>query len=139
LWNWLNLTGYNLLALGTNLKYYIQSGTNGFYYDVTPLRTTTTAGEVTFAASTGSTTITVTDAGHGAQTGDFVTYSGAVSLGGNITATILNAEFQITYYQVTPTRSQLLSMQPQVTQETAAHLLLAHIKLQQVILFIPRT
>jgi hypothetical protein len=97
LWNWLNLTGYNLLALGTNLKYYIQSGVNGFYYDVTPLRTTTTAGEVTFAASNGSTTITATDAGHGAQTGDFVTYSGAVSLGGNITATILNAEFQITY------------------------------------------
>ena len=97
LWNWLNLSGYNLLALGTNFKYYIQSGTNGFYYDVTPLRTTTSAGEVTFAASTGSTTITVTDAGHGAQTGDFVTYSGAVSLGGNIAATILNAEFQITY------------------------------------------
>jgi hypothetical protein len=97
LWNWLNLSGYNLLALGTNFKYYIQSGTNGFYYDVTPLRTTTSAGEVTFAASTGSFTITVTDAGHGAQTGDFVTYSGAVSLGGNITATILNAEFQITY------------------------------------------
>jgi hypothetical protein len=97
LWNWINLTGYNLLALGTNFKYYIQSGTNGFYYDVTPLRTTTSAGEVTFAASTGSFTITVTDAGHGAQTGDFVTYSGAVSLGGNITATILNAEFQIAY------------------------------------------
>jgi hypothetical protein len=98
LWNWLNLTGYNLLSLGTNFKYYIQSGTNGFYYDVTPIRTTTSGvSEVTFAASTGSTTITVTDAGHGAQTGDFVTYSGAVSLGGNITATILNAEFQITY------------------------------------------
>jgi hypothetical protein len=86
LWNWLNLTGYNLLALGTNFKYYLQNGVNGYYYDVTPLRTTTTAGEVTFAASTGSTTITVNDAGHGAQTGDFVTFSGAVSLGGNITA-----------------------------------------------------
>jgi hypothetical protein len=97
LWNWLNLSGYNLLALGTNFKYYLQGGVNGYYYDVTPLRTTTAAGEVTFAASTGSTTITVSDAGHGAQTGDFVTYSGAVSLGGNITATILNAEFQITY------------------------------------------
>jgi len=80
LWNWLNLTGYNLLALGTNLKYYLQNGTNGYYYDVTPLRTTTSAGEVTFAASTGSTTITVNDAGHGAQTGDFVTYSGAIAL-----------------------------------------------------------
>jgi hypothetical protein len=97
MWNWLNLTGYNLLALGTNLKYYIQNGTNGLSYDVTPLRTTTAAGEVTFAASNGSKTITVTDIGHGAQTGDFVTFSGAVSLGGNITATILNAEFQITY------------------------------------------
>ena len=97
LWNWLNLSGYNLVSLGTNFKYYLQNGVNGYYYDVTPLRTTTAAGEVTFAASTGSTTITVSDAGHGAQTGDFVTFSGAVSLGGNITATILNAEFQITY------------------------------------------
>jgi hypothetical protein len=97
MWNWLNLSGYNLLALGTNLKYYIQNGTGGNFYDVTPIRTTTTAGEVTFAAVNGSTTITVTDAGHGAQTGDFVTFSGAVSLGGVITAAILNAEFQITY------------------------------------------
>ena len=97
LWNWINLTGYNLLALGTNLKYYIQNGTNGYYYDITPIRTTTAAGEVTFAASTGSAVITVTDVGHGAQSGDFVTFSGAVSLGGNITAAILNAEFQITY------------------------------------------
>jgi hypothetical protein len=97
MWNWLNLARYNLLSIGTNLKYYIQNGTNGLYYDVTPIRSTTAAGEVTFAASNGSKTITVTDAGHGAQTGDFVTFSGAVSLGGNITATILNAEFQITY------------------------------------------
>ena len=51
MWNWLNLTGYNLLAIGTNLKYYIQNGTNGAFYDVTPLRFTTTAGEVTFAAT----------------------------------------------------------------------------------------
>jgi hypothetical protein len=97
MWNWLNLTGYNLLSIGTNLKYYIQNGTNGNSYDVTPLRTTTAAGEVTFAATNTSKTITVTDVGHGAQTGDFVTFSGAVSLGGTITATILNAEFQITY------------------------------------------
>ena len=98
MWNWLNLTGYNLLALGTNLKYYIQNGANGYSYDVTPLRTTTAAGEVTFSASNGSPIITVTDIAHGAQAGDFVTFSGAVSLGGNITATILNAEFQITTY-----------------------------------------
>ena len=98
MWNWLNLTGYNLLAIGTNLKYYIQNGPNGLVYDVTPLRFTTGAGEATFAATTGSPIITVTDIAHGAQAGDFVTFSGAVSLGGNITATILNAEFQITTY-----------------------------------------
>jgi len=98
MWNWLNLAGYNLMGVGTNLKYYIQNGTNGYLYDVTPLRTTTTAGEVTFAATNGSPIITVTDVAHGAQAGDFVTYSGAVSLGGNITASVLNAEFQITTY-----------------------------------------
>jgi hypothetical protein len=106
LFNWINLAGSNLLAIGTNVKFYIQSGTNGYCYDVTPIRATTAAGDVTFTATNGSKTITVTDASHGAQTGDFVTFSGAVSLGGNITATILNAEFQITYvssnqYQIT--------------------------------------
>ena len=97
LWNWLNLAGFNLLAVGTNLKYYIQNGPGGSFFDVTPIRETTTAGAVTFAATNGSNVITVTDAGHGAQTGDFVTFSGAVGLGGNITAGILNAEHQITY------------------------------------------
>jgi hypothetical protein len=96
--NWLNLAGYNLLGIGTNLKYYIQNGVGGFFYDVTALRTTTAAGEVTFSATNGSPTLTVTDIAHGAQAGDFVTYSGAVTLGGNITATILNAEFQIASY-----------------------------------------
>lgn len=98
MWNWLNLAGYNLLSVGTNLKYYIQNGTNGYSYDITPIRSTTSAGEITFSASNGSYTITVTDIAHGAQAGDFVTFSGATSLGGAITATILNAEFQITSY-----------------------------------------
>jgi hypothetical protein len=99
LWNWLNLNGYNLLALGTNLKYYIQNGSGGGFYDITPTRETGAA--VTFSAVTTapySTTITVTDAGHGTQVGDFVTFSGAVSLGGNITALILNQEYQVATY-----------------------------------------
>ena len=95
LWNWINLTGYNLLSVGTNYKYYIQNSSGGAYNDVTPIRTTTSAGEVTFAASSGSATIIVTDAGNGAQAGDFVCFSGAVSLGGNITAAVLNQEYQI--------------------------------------------
>jgi hypothetical protein len=94
LWAWLNLSGYNLLGLGTNLKYYIQNGINGYFYDVTPLRLTTT-NTATFSATTGSTTITVTDNSNGVIVNDFVTFSGATSLGGAITATILNAEFQV--------------------------------------------
>jgi len=95
LFNWITLSSYNLLGVGTNLKFYIQNGTGGSFYDVTPIRSTTAAGDVTFAATNGSTTLTVTDAAHGAQAGDFVTYSGAVSLGGVITATVLNKEYQV--------------------------------------------
>jgi len=101
MWNWLNLSGYNLLSLGTNLKYYIQNGPDGFFYDVTPIRYTTAAGTATFAATTGSNVITVTDNANGATNNDFVTFSDAVSLGGNITADILNAEHQITYIDPT--------------------------------------
>lgn len=95
MWNWITLSGYNLLALGTNLKYYIQNGTGGTFYDITPLRQTTSAGDVSFSASSGSRSLLVTDAAHGAQAGDFVTFSGALSLGGSITSTVLNAEFQV--------------------------------------------
>ena len=96
-WNWLNLAGYNLVSVGTNLKYYIQNSNGGSFNDITPIRLTTSAGAVTFAATTSSTTITVTNTAHGAQTGDFVIFSGAASLGGNITASILNREYQVTY------------------------------------------
>jgi hypothetical protein len=92
LWNWVTLGGANLLGLGTNLKYYIENG--GIYYDVTPIRKTTT-GTATFAATNGSAVLTVTDASHGCLAGDFVTYTLAVSLGGAITATVLNQEYQI--------------------------------------------
>jgi len=95
LWSWLTLSSYNLMALGTHLKFYIQNGVGGDFYDVTPIRLTTAAGDVTFAAVNGSTTLTITDTAHGAQANDFVTFSDAVSLGGVITAAILNAEFQI--------------------------------------------
>ena len=95
LWNWITLSSYNLLGIGTNLKFYIQNGVGGTYHDITPIRATSAAGETTFAATPASTILTVTDNGHGAQAGDFVTYSGAVSLGGAITATVLNAEFEV--------------------------------------------
>lgn len=48
-----------------------------------------------FTAALGSSTLTVTDVAHGGRTGDFVTFSGATGLGGNVTAGVLNREFQI--------------------------------------------
>tara|TARA_B100000161_G_scaffold63995_1_gene43097 strand:+ start:2036 stop:4177 length:2142 start_codon:yes stop_codon:yes gene_type:complete len=92
--NWVALDGSDFMGVGTHLKYYIEEGQT--FSDITPIRSTTSAGDITFAATNGSTTITVTDPAHGANENDFVTFSGAVSLGGVITATILNAEFQIT-------------------------------------------
>ena len=87
------LDGTQELGLGTTQKYYILQGSS--YNDITPIRRTTSAGMVTFAASNGSSTITVTDTAHGAVQNDFVTFSGAVSLGGNISADALNQEYQI--------------------------------------------
>ena len=91
--NWVNLAGTKLLGLGTRFKLYIQEGAN--YNDVTPIRSTTSAGDVTFAATDGSSTITATDTAHGATQNDFVTFSGAASLGGTIIADVLNQEYQI--------------------------------------------
>jgi hypothetical protein len=96
LWNWVTLTGANLVGVGTNLKFYIESG--GSYNDITPLRVVPapTINNNPFVATNGSATITVTDTAHGGVTGDFVTFSGATGLGGNITAAVLNSEYQIT-------------------------------------------
>ena len=93
LWPWRTLNLDDFLGVGTHLKYYIESGEG--YYDVTPIRLTTSAGNVTFAATNGSSTITVSNPTHGAVVNDFVTFSGAASLGGNITAAVLNQEYQI--------------------------------------------
>jgi len=90
---WISLEGTKFLGLGTTWKYYIEAGNS--FNDITPIRATTSAGDVTFAASNGSSEITVADTAHGAVKNDFVTFSGAASLGGNITATVLNQEYQI--------------------------------------------
>ena len=90
---WVDLELTKYLGLGTTWKFYIKEGDN--FNDITPLRVTTSAGDVTFSASNGDATITVTDSSHGAVENDFVTFSGASSLGGNITAAVLNQEYQI--------------------------------------------
>jgi len=91
---WVSLNRDQYVGVGTNLKYYIDEG--GFYNDVTPLRLTTSAGAITFAATNGSSELTVAHTNHGAVVNDFVTYSGAASLGGLITAAVLNQEYYVT-------------------------------------------
>ena len=96
LWNWVTLDNFNLVGVGTNLKFYIESG--GGYNDITPIRASSTINVNPFVATLGSAVITVTDTAHGCGTGDFVVFSGAVGLGGNVTAGVLNLS---TGYQVT--------------------------------------
>lgn len=87
------LAGNSYIGVGTNLKYYVEEG--GGYNDITPLRVTTAAGDVTFSATNGSSTLTVTDVAHGCRVNDFVTFTAAATLGGTITAEVLNQEYQI--------------------------------------------
>ncbi len=97
LFNWVTLAGFNLMGLGTNLKYYIQQTAGGNFYDVTPLRDVNTVASNAFTTTNGSTTVIVNDAGYGAQEGDFVTISGVAGPVNGIPAADLNKEFRITY------------------------------------------
>ena len=90
---WVALDATKYLGLGTTYKYYITTG--DVFNDVTPIRLTTGNNEISFAASNGSSTLTVTDNAHGAVVNDFVTYSGCATLGGLVTAAVLNQEYQI--------------------------------------------
>jgi hypothetical protein len=78
LWTWDSLAGVNYIGVGTNLKFYIAEG--GEYNDITPLRAAQVGLNGPFAATAGSTTITVTDNTHGALNGDFVNFLGAIAL-----------------------------------------------------------
>jgi len=92
LWNWITLTSQNIVAVGTNLKFYLTTGDQ--YYDITPVRLVQTLTNP-FTATAGSATISVTASNHGALVNDFVTFSGATGLGGNITAGVLNQTYQV--------------------------------------------
>ena len=122
LWNWVTLAGFNLLGVGTNLKFYIESGGN--YNDITPIRATSTINNNPFAL-TASTTVTVTDTAHGCVTGDFVTFSGATDIGGvgppltNVTASVLNQQFQVTVIDAN-TYTITLSVTPNATAIAAS-------------------
>ena len=127
LWNWLNLSSYNLLALGTNLKYYIQNGIDGLYYDVTPLRLPATAVASNAFTTTAYTappsafvTVVCNVAGHGAQTGDFVTISDVASAVNGIPAASLGTTAAPVEFQLTYISSNQFSIQVYVTSPVTA-------------------
>jgi hypothetical protein len=97
LFNWITLSNFNLLGVGTNLKYYIQQTSGGAFYDVTPLRDTNAVASNAFTTVNGSTTVVINAPGYGGQTGDFVTISGVGGAINGIPAAALNLEFRITY------------------------------------------
>ena len=92
--DFVTLSSENLLFMGTNTKAYLED--SGVLYDITPIRRTVTLGAnpiTTQSAGTGI--IKVTDVGHGATLGDFVTFSGATAVDGLTTAN-LNKEQEVT-------------------------------------------
>ncbi len=89
LWNWITLGAQNLLGVGTNLKFYLAN--QGIYYDITPVRATTTLTNP-FTTLIGSSSVTVADVAGGFAVGDFVTFTGGTAVGG----LTLIGEYQIT-------------------------------------------
>jgi hypothetical protein len=91
LWVWVTLAFQNLMALGTNQKFYVENG--GFYHDITPLTSASpvTLGANPIATTSGSLLVTITAASHGTNEGTYVTFSGATAVGG-IT---INGEYEI--------------------------------------------
>ena len=96
LFSWSTTDSSVLLGIGTDTKMYVNAGTA--IYDITPIRTTFTSPATNNCISTtlGSNVITVTIAGYGGITGDFVTLSGVVGPIAGIPASEFNTEHQIT-------------------------------------------
>lgn len=103
MWNWTTLAGNNLLSFGTNLKFYIQNGPDGSYYDITPIRKISTAVANAFTTNfpTNTTTVRVNDPGHGSQTGDFVTITATSGAVNGIPAATLGTTAAPVMYQIT--------------------------------------
>lgn len=94
---WTTLSGETLLGLGTSSKFYISKG--GAYYDITPIfNVSANVGAPTgpFIATANSSSLTVVDATYNPEQGDYVIFSGSANLGGNVTATVINTEYQVT-------------------------------------------
>jgi hypothetical protein len=96
LWNWITSFSDNFLAVGTNIKVYIEAGS--VFYDITPLRTTLVSPATNNCVETtsGSTTVTINVTSHGCENGAYVTISGVTGDVGGVPDAQINAEHEIT-------------------------------------------
>jgi len=97
LFGWITSYSDNFLACGTNKKVYIEVAGN--FFDITPLRPvnptfTTPTTNNCFSTTSGSSIVTVTITGSVAAAGNYVTFTGANSIG-TITAALLNTNHEI--------------------------------------------
>ena len=112
---WRSITdGIDRIALGTHSHLYIIN--SGVLYDITPLRKTSLNLSNPLATTNNSTTITVTDTGHGAKTGDYIVIEQATAVGG-ISADTLN---RIEGYEITVTGTNTFTIEaPSQASSTA--------------------
>lgn len=94
LFSWVTLNSITLWGAGTHLKFYIYKG--ALPNDITPIRSTSSLGSDPVATTSGSAEVTITDTGHGASVGDYVTLSGLTGPVGGVPASDLNQEHSIT-------------------------------------------
>lgn len=88
--DWQSTRGEKFIAIGTNVKLYVWLG--GIFTDITPIRASGIINTNPFAVTNGSPVVTVTDTAHSADTGAYVTFSGATAVGGITIA----GEYEIT-------------------------------------------
>lgn len=98
MWNWITSFSDNFLAVGTNVKVYIEVG--GIFYDITPLRTTFTASTTpsssnSISTTLGSTTVVFTLNTHGCATGSYVTISGVTGDPGGVPDAEINTQHEV--------------------------------------------
>lgn len=106
MWNWITTYSDDMLAMGTNVKVYIEIA--GTYYDITPLRSidaTLTSPDtdncINTTISTNTITVNLGAVPHGLATDDYVTISGVVGSGspaaiGGIPIAEINGSHKVT-------------------------------------------
>lgn len=95
-WNWITSFSDNFLAVGTDIKLYIETG--GQFYDITPLRVTLATPDTDDCIETTntSTTVNVAVTAHGCLSGDYVTISGVTGNVGGVPDAEINTEHIVT-------------------------------------------